>query len=285
MPVIKKQSPTIQKKSSQMSSLVDRIRPVSEGLTKDRMLIYGVSGTGKTRLACTYPKPMLLIGVEDGRRSVSNSKDVEFIKLNEVDDVRLLLELIRESEKYETVCLDTATSFQALTLKEVLGLEELPAQKAWGMASQQQYGQSSLQTKECLRHLLRLAEDNICHVVITAQERSFGNRDGGEDIDDEIMVGRIMASLTNSVVGWLNPECDFICQTFKRQKVVKRTVTIGSGPKAKTKTMEQKTSEVEYCLRSGPHPTYVTKFRQPEGIILPDVIVNPTYPKLVEILG
>ena len=47
-----------------------------------------------------------------------------------------------------------------------------------------------------------------------------------------------------------------------------------------------KTGKVEYCLRTAPSPTYTTKFRVPkencDGI--PDVIVDPDYDKIMELL-
>ena len=276
MPVVKKQTrKPIVGKASKANGVVGRIAPVSYHERKDAINIYGPSGSGKTTLACDWPKPLLLIGAEDGTRSVYNLKGVDFVRLEHTTEMPKLIEHIRES-KYETVVLDTATSFQAMTLKEILGLEELPAQKSWGMASRDQYGQSALQTKEVLRQILRLAEENVCHTLILAQERRFES-----ETHADLIAPEVMASLTGSTVGWLNPECDYIMQTFKRQAMEEKDFTIGK----KVTTRKVATEGVEYCLRVGPHPVYLTKFRTPKGRELPDILVDPDYGKITSLMA
>jgi hypothetical protein len=52
----------------------------------------------------------------------------------------------------------------------------------------------------------------------------------------------------------------------------------------KTTQIRVKTREVEYCLRTGPHPVYCTKFRLPKGNPLPESIVDPDYDKIMTII-
>ena len=145
MPTIKKQTKTRQRKSnSKGQSVIDRIAPIPTDLGYLNMVLYGASGKGKTRFACTFPKKVLLIGAEDGTKSVAGDKGVYFAPLYTSQELWDLIELLRDRRDYETVVLDTASMLQDLILKEILGLEQLPAQKSWGMATREQYGQCSL---------------------------------------------------------------------------------------------------------------------------------------------
>jgi hypothetical protein len=82
------------------------------------------------------------------------------------------------------------------------------------------------------------------------------------------------------VTGWLNPACDYICQTFIRQ--VSEQVTIKLGNKEVKKS--RKGAGVEYCLRTAPDPVFITKFRIPKGVDLPDVIVDPDFDKINQLI-
>lgn len=274
MPKVVKQSPAASKRKPK--GVVDRIAPVSLADEKDKINIYGVSGTGKTTLACTWPKPLLIAGAERGTRSVHNIKGVKYVRLQECTELDELVSHARESGKYQSFVLDTATSFQAMCITEIAGLDEPPVQKSWGMASRDQWGQCALQTKEYLRRILRLAEDNICHAIVLAQERTFGS---GEDAD-EVLAPTVMSALTASTVGWLNPECDYIVQTFIREQRTTSNKKVGN----KTRTFTKTTGDIEYCLRTRPHPLYTIKFRGPKGHDLPVSIVDPDFTKIRKLI-
>jgi len=267
MPKVRKESRT----DTKASGVLARIAPVSAVDTGLKINVYGRSGTGKTTFACTFPKPLLLIGTEDGTKSVSNVKGVDFVMLEESGEIGELVDFCSKS-KYKTVVLDTATGLQDLILKEILGLEELPVQKSWGMATRDQWSQCALQTKERLRQLLGLD----CHVVILAQEREFNVETDASDL----LMPYVASALTPSVTGWLNPACDYICQTFIRPKVGVKRVKIGG------KVIEKEVKErgAEFCLRVGPDAVYTTKFRAPKGWDIPDAIVDPSYDKLVKLI-
>lgn len=242
-----------------------------------RVLLYGASGTGKTTLWATFPGP-ISVGICSGGnkpgelRSIDTPENRARIRptvLNSSDEFRAWLEADGDCE---TRVLDHATGFADMILTEILG-RPLPAQKGWGLASQQQYGQLALLCKEGFRSLLNLP----CNVVIVAQERVFGGR---EDGGSEVIQPTVGAALTPSVTGWLNPACDYVLQTFKRAEVIRTERSVGEGKLAKTVTTETRTGKVEYCLRCEPHEVFQTKFRVPGGV-KQDVIVNPSYAKLL----
>jgi hypothetical protein len=259
---------------SKAVSVLDRIHPVSlssKGLTIN---LYGRSATGKTTLAATFPKPALIIGLEDGTKSVHNVEGLDYVPIHGSDEISELVEHLSTSKHFKTIILDTASMLQDLILKEILGLEELPAQKSWGMATREQYGQCALQTKERLRSLLDLSVKCLMNVVIVAQEREFNTED-----TSDVLMPFVASALSPSVVGWLNPACDYIGQTFIRQKEVIKKVKIGD------KVKERRTVDgVEYCLRTEPDPTFTTKFRLPKGTPIPDVIVDPDYDKIYALI-
>jgi hypothetical protein len=256
------------------AAILRRIKPVGYTEGGLKFLGYGRGKTGKTTLACTFPKPILLIGTEDGTKSVSDVAGVDFIKLQHSVEMEFLTELLM-SGKYKSGILDQAGGFQDMILKEILGLDELPVERSWGMAGRDQWQACGQQFKERLRGMLDLADRPglRLNVFIIAHERNFG-----EGSDSDVMSPSIGAALTPSAAGWLNGACDYICQTFIREEVV---VKKGKAIDGETLETRKKTGKKEYCLRVGPHPVYMTGFRQPRGSVeLPDVVVDPSYAKL-----
>jgi hypothetical protein len=256
-----------------------------------RLLLYGQSGTGKTTLWSTFPGPTLALICSGGNkpgelRSIRTPENIEKITPLVVTSSKELDQYLRggkgtqiDATKYATVVLDHVSGLQDLILKEILGLDEAPVMKSWGLASQQQYGQVVQQCMEHLRTMLSLPGN----VVVVAQERVFGGREDG--MDSEIITPTIGASVYPSLARWLNPACDYVVQMFKRprMKVVKRIV--GKGTKNEV-VRESKVRDrgVEYCARTEPHEVYLTKFRVPKGQALPVVITDPDYEKLMAVI-
>lgn len=263
--------------------VIGRIRPLgfddSDGL---KVLLYGQSGSGKTTLWGTFPRPILAVicsGSENPGelRSIDtpeNREDIDNVALQHSDE---LLELTRHLKSlpgrgYGTVVLDHASGFQDLVLRNILNIEEVPATKGWGFASQQDYGQATIRCKELLRGLISLP----CNVVIVAQERIFND----EGKVSEVLKPTVGAGLMPNLAGWLNSTMDYVCQTFKRQRVKVTTEMIGDEEQEVIIPLKG----VEYCLRTAPHETFHTKFRIPKGRELPDVIVDPSYDKILSLV-
>lgn len=256
------------------SARIQAVSDVDSGGIK--VSLYGRSKTGKTRLTATFKKPVLIIGGEDGTRSIRNAKGVDFVLAeSSVEIMELLVDIEAGKLQYATVALDTASALQDMVLRELLGLKELPPQLSWGFASRETWGTVALKTKEILRRFTELKNMNV---VITAHERNF--KDEGDA--NELITPTVGSALSPQTTNWLNGAVEYICQTFIREKIVEKEVV---GPDKKKHTMKTKTGGAEYCLRVGPHPVYMTGFRLPLGSNpLPEVIVDPTYEKILALV-
>lgn len=263
MPIINKATPIDPRQIDDPIARITSVQKIDSGGIK--LSLYGRAKTGKTRLISSFPKPVLIIGSEDGTRSIRNVERVDFVQVFRSSEVGKLLEHAKR-KGYQTVAIDTATSLQAIILAEILGIEELPTQKHWGLATRDQYGQCALQTKTILHEVMKLR----CNVVITAHERNFSD---DVEVSPELLTPNIGSALSPSVANWLNGECEYVAQTFIRSLVTREEIEPGI-------VNETVTNKGEYCLRVGPHPVYNTGFRVPVGVLLPDVITNPTYDKI-----
>jgi hypothetical protein len=274
VPSPKKQ--TVIKTKKKTGTVIDRIAPVHFEEEGVKLNIYGMSGSGKTTFWSTFPKPILAIicsGKGELRSlSLETRKVVEAVELENSDEVTDLVEYLKDDgSKFKTVVFDHLTRFQDLILKEVVGLDEIPEQSSWGLATQEQYGQVTMQAKERLRGLLNLKQN----VILIAQQREFN-----VDQKSDALMPYVASALSPSLVGWLNPAVDYICQTYLAPKMVVKTKTVGGKPV----TIRERGEGVDFCLRTAPNEVYTTKFRIPKGSKLPDRIVNPTYEKFIKLV-
>lgn len=290
MPKVVKQNQNGSTKKDVGTGVLSRIAPIGfdddEGL---KVLLYGKSGTGKTTLAATFSDdgPMLWVIFSGGKRpgelrSINTAeyrKRINQIAIQDMDELPIVLDHLHSSDKYKGVCLDHVSGLQDKVLATILGLEsgEMPEQKSWGIASQQQYGQCTAQCKEHLKALLSFRG----HVIILGQERTF-NADE-ERSDSEILQPFVSVALTPALAGWLPPSCDYVCQTYLRNKTEPRTSKIGQ----KEIITQVKTSEVEYMLRTYPHESYASKFRitKDRRKNLPQAISDPSYAKIKKLIS
>ena len=281
MPVIKKQGRKFVKKvRKKKQNAVGRISPIgfdeNEGISIN---IYGKSATGKTTFWATFPKPILAIVCSGSQnpgelRSIDTPeyrKTIKQVTLNSCDEIFELVEYQREYHEFKTIVLDHASGLQDLKLKEALGLEEIPVQKSWGLASRQVWGQVANETKGLLNAILGLS----CNRVIIAQERAFNT-----DAEEVLLMPFVGSALTPSVAGWLNPACDYIVQAFIRGKTKEQTIKLNKKTVKKTVPIKG----VEYCLRTAPDPIYTTKFRTPKGLELPEVLIDADYGKFMDLI-
>ncbi len=260
--------------------VLSRIRSVAtQPLGALKFNIYGDGKTGKTRFACTFPKPLLLIGTEDGTKSVIGTKGVDFVQVETVEEFVQLVAHARD-KSYRTVVLDTAGGLQDMILKEHLGLDEIPVAKTWGLTDQQNWGVVGMQFGERMRQLFGLCTDSPgrqgAHVVVIAHERTFEPKD-----KTQVHLVKIGSALTPKAAQWLNSACDYVCQMYKRPEV--RTVRATDGA-FEGQEVTERTGRTEYVMRTGPSDLYMTGFRVPIGVVLPDDVPDPNYEKVLAVV-
>lgn len=278
MPSVTKQSPKPQVRKTE-KGVLDRIYSLVGVERGIRLSVYGRPKTGKTRLACTFPKPLILIGTEDGTESVIGTRGVDFVLLDRCEELKEIIQGPVAAGKYKTVVLDNGTRFRDMRISEILGLDKVPVQKGWGLAKREHWIECANSTKELLRPMIDLAKKTTLNMVIIAQEQNYS--EDGDGSSNDLIIPSISSALGKSVCDWVNAECDCIGQTLIREQVVEKTVKIGGKP-SKTR---MKTGRKEYCLRVGPHEVYYAGFRLRGGrVLMEDFIVDPTYDKIKAVI-
>lgn len=228
-------------------------------------LVYGRSGTGKTTISATFPKPLLLLDVrEKGTDSIANVKGVEVGRIEKWEDFENIYWYIESgTTKYKTVVIDQITQLQDLAIIQAM---EDDGKKVDDTISKRNWGQAAGLMKTWILNYRDLVEKDI-HVVFLAHDRAT---DSGDTGDDDQLDPSIGARVMPSVASFLNGAVKVIGNTFIRE-----THSIQNNKKVRS---------VEYAMRIGPHANYTTKIRSPVGIKSPDIIVDPSYDKLVAVV-
>lgn len=251
-------------------------RPVSDVTGNGSFVLYGQSGTGKTTIAATFPGPVLIADIKDrGTDSVSDAEDCEVMEVESWDDFEMIYWFLKNKKnrgKYNTLVIDTVSQLQQLAVLKILESKKKSTDRAgdWGTMTKKDWGDVSSMMKEWITNLRDLRGIKI---VFIAQHRVFNV---GDDTDEEEMLQpEVGPRLSPSIAAHLNAEAYLVGNTFIKMKTV-----IEKDQKGRRREKQKPI----YCLRVGPNPIYVTKVRKPKSIILPDVIVDPTYEKIMSSL-
>lgn len=281
MPVVSKQAAKPSIGNGRKVSILDSIKPVDQLPTTGlKFLIFGLSGTGKTTLACSFPKPLLFVRpeqVEDGSLSIRTVKGIEAPRqLESPDELDELVAVQENSGRWNTIVLDGVSKFQDIVLKKVLSLSEVPAQLSWGIAKQSDWGIVSNEFKEHIRKLLRLTNKG-CNVVILGGERSLGD----DPEKNPLAAPTVMIALQPSSMGWMHEVCDYNVHTFVRRGQKK---IVSKVPGKETTVTRFEPGEIEFCCHIGTNELYQTKFRKPKHVKLPEEVVNLDYDKIAKLI-
>jgi hypothetical protein len=243
-------------------SITKKIKPVKKYKPECNICLYGKSGTGKTTFACTFPRPILLLDInERGTDSVRDQKGIDVIRVDDWDDLQSVYWLLKKGDhKYETAIWDTVSQVQDLAIKDVMGESNKQAGD-WGSMSRKGWGNVSAKLKNEISDWVKLD----LNMVFIAHNRIFNLDDEYDESEGQIdpSVGpRLMPSVSDSLCA----EVGVVGNMFIREKVRK---VAGKVKKKK-----------QFCLRVGPHAYYTTKIRKPKKIEVPEFIVNPSFEDL-----
>jgi hypothetical protein len=244
-------------REAEIAKIRKRIVPVDEAEPWIKVLLYGRNGQGKTRIACTAPKPLVLDMNEKGTKSVRKYPGVEVLHCKKWTDVIFAYWMLREGDHpYESVVLDTLTGMQGLCIKQILKEgEDRDPTKDPKVMNQREWGKLAELMKEQMLNFRNLP----MHVVFTAQQRIIDDPDteAREIVPDLSPGGRGPATACVEIIGHVY------------QKEVR-----GIDKKRK-----REVSKWETRLLVGPHDEYTTKDRTGS---LGRVMRNPTIPNMIE---
>lgn len=253
--------------------LEKRMVDVSSLPPEVKIAIYGKAGTGKTTLAGTFPKALLLDISERGSDSVRDVKGLKVIRVPDWETLELTYWYLRKNpQAFQTAIVDTVSYAQELAIKHVLEKKGKVVEDGkvggWGTMTKKDWGEAASLLKPFITNM----RDLDLNVVFIAHDKVFNA--GDEEDSEEMIEPSVGPRLMPSVASVLNASVSLIGNTFIREKYI----TKGEG-KAK-----KEIRRVQYCLRVGPHSYYITKVRKPKSRKLEEVLVDPTYEDLVELI-
>lgn len=167
------------------ANVVEKIQNADEMEGYARMLVFGRSGAGKTRLAASAPNVLLIDVNEKGTDSVRKDFNPPVYPVDlwsELQDVYWYL--ASGDHKYESVAIDGVTAMQNLCMKFVLGDEasrdasrdpDMPSRQIWGKVG------------ELMKTQITNYRNLPMNVIFTALQRvrSVGE---DEDVEGEMLV-------------------------------------------------------------------------------------------------
>lgn len=244
------------KRDVSVDEIEKMIFDISEASPYVRLLAYAKNGKGKTRLAASFPKTLIIDVNEEGTRSARQFKGTKVYRVNQWDDmVQIYWYLQKGDHDFETVAIDTLTGLGELALRRAMkeNVDRDP-DKDPKQPKLQDWNKSA----KLMIEMMLMVRNLPMHVVFLAQERTVGDPEEGEDIihvPDLPAKPRGFAMASVGIIGRLY------------QKEVRT--------KSKDKRGKRKTKWVT-CMLVGPHEEYESKDRTADSGVLGRIAVNPT---------
>lgn len=245
------------------------IHPVSAMKLIVTALFYGRSGTGKTTIGASFPKPLLVVDIgEKGTDSISDVDDVHVIRIRNWKQLEEIYWGLKNGDlEFKTVMIDAIHAMQDLAIQEA---KRLNGKDEEDQMSRRDFGTASGLMKQWIFNYRDLEEEEI-NVIFICHDRL--RRGDEEEQNDNEIKPEVGPMLMPSVAGPVCGAVKVVGHTFIRESVVK-SKKLGKKPKR----------EIQYCMRLGPHTYYTTKIRSPKTRQVPYFISDPTYEKIVEVM-
>lgn len=262
----KNKSKSEEPKAKKKSTVEDRFVDLLDLDNPTIITLYGRPGTGKTSIACTGPKPLLLIDVKDkgtdsGKREDLERGDITVIELEDFDDMYDIYDfLVDNPDRFKSVVVDHMTALQEfshLKVQEEEGKDHM---------SQQMFGISTGYLKEVITLFKGLTDYGITPQFLVQDRTESGDGDGEDQLLPEVGPG-MMPSVAR-----------FLCAA---SRVIGHTYQYENVEKVDASKVRR---SVEFRLRLGPNPYYITKVTRPFGTPCPMYLVNATYKDIMKIV-
>lgn len=242
-----------------MANLLSKAVSIEKLGQRNLWVIWGKSGTGKTALGATFPKPMLYIQVgDDGSNTIADTEGVMAVRAESLADLKDTAQGLMTDKKYKTIFVDT---FSMITNEWI---DKNATQKNKKM-TQQMWGEVKIDSEELIKIFHKLA---LSHIVVLSCHES---NDSIEGMEDEILPD-IRPSVTKGARTYLEGMANYGIHTTKLKKTI-----------ISKKTGQEK-EVVRYAVHIGANPYYWTKLQINPGIQVPDIVINPTYDKLMGVI-
>lgn len=254
------------KKIPKKFGLEDRFQDLLDMNTPTIITLYGRPGTGKTTISCTLPKPLLLIDVKDkgtdsGKRDDLEPGDITVFELEEFDEIYDLYDYIKDNpDRFKSVVIDHMTALQDFCYEKVMD-EEGKSRMSQGM-----YGTAGGYLKEVINLYKGLTDLGITPCFNCQDRMESGDGEGEDQLLPEVGPG-----LMPSVARTLCAASRVIGHTYQFENVEKL-----DGAKVRR--------NIEFRLRLGPNPYYITKVTRPFGTPCPQFLVDATYQDIMKVV-
>lgn len=235
-----------------------QVKKLNEIPVPKTFLFYGKSGTGKTTLAGTYPKPLFLDINENGTASV-DSKEAQVISISKFEDFDEFMKNIDEyynKLKWGTLVIDTIGKLQELNLNHLA---------KGGKIAINHYGDSTNEMEQIILKLISHSTINDYYLVFNAHERDNTTND---EETGEVLNPSVMAQLTPKLSEWLHATVSVAGHT----RIIEKKNELGQA------------QGMFYCVKVGADSVFKTKVRVPKDKMKANVIANPTCEKLMAVL-
>ena len=239
-------------------SLIEKAVSVKEMPKSNLWVLWGKSGSGKTHMLSTFPKPILYLQYgDDGTGTIEDVDGIDVIVIEDQKHLEGLLEEARLDEKYATIAVDTFSLF----VNEWIDENAVRKNKR---VTQQMWGDLKTDTEKLIKMAKTLSRYKI--TVLTCHEAT----DVIEGMEDEIMPD-VRPSVSKGARTYLESMANFVIHTT----VIEKEVTKKDG-----------TTEVvaRHAAHLAPNPYYWTKLQKPAHIKVPKLVANPTYDKIINLM-
>jgi len=247
-------------KTKDYSQVAARIERVAEQSYHYRFLIYGRNKKGKTTFGISAGVDKTLVLDAEKSTKLMRKKNPHVLPVTRWQDLDDFYGFLRtQPHGYEWVVLDNMTRIHNMALKFIVNQQEQrDLNRKPGQVSQPDHGKAGELTKSLINNFEALP----MNVVYIAQERMVSLDSGDNDDDDESTY--FVPDLPQGARSALNSAAD----------VIGRIYTVKVDIKGQTKTQRR--------LQIGPHERYDTGYRSEFNP--PDMLKNPTIPKLISVL-